>query len=37
MDGKGIALKFEHTYLNSANGEIELYEEVREHIGFYNS
>jgi hypothetical protein len=37
MDGKGIALKFEQTYLKSANEEIGLYEKVREHIGFYNS
>ena len=49
MDGKGRALdnifierfwralKYEHIYLNPANGGIELYEGVRKYIGFYNS
>ena len=49
MDGKGRALdnifierfwralKYEHIYLNPANGGIELYERVRKYIEFYNS
>lgn len=48
MDGKGRALdniyierfwralKYEHIYLNPANGGIELYEGVRKYITFYN-
>lgn len=48
MDGKGRALdniyierfwralKYEHIYLNPANGGVELYEGVRKHIDFYN-
>jgi transposase InsO family protein len=47
MDGKGRALdniyierfwmvlKYEHIYLNPANGGIELYEGVRKYIEFY--
>ena len=31
------ALKYEHIYLNPANGGIELYEGVRKHIEFYNT
>jgi hypothetical protein len=31
------ALKYEHIYLNSANGGIELYEGVRKYIEFYNT
>jgi len=49
MDGKGRALdnifierfwralKYEHIYLNPANGGLELYEGVRKYIGFYNT
>lgn len=49
MDGKGRALdniyierfwrslKYEHIYLNPANGGVELYEGVRKYIQFYNS
>ena len=49
MDGKGRALdyiyierfwmvqKYEHIYLNPANGGIELYEGVRKYIEFYNT
>jgi putative transposase len=48
MDGKGRALdniyierfwralKYEHIYLNPANGGIELYEGVKKYIHFYN-
>ena len=48
MDGKGRALdniyierflralKYEHIYLNPANGGVELYEGVRKYIDFYN-
>lgn len=48
MDGKGRALdniyierfwralKYEHIYLNPANGGIELYEGIRKYIQFYN-
>ena len=48
MDGKGRALdnvfverfwrilKYEHIYLNPANGGIELYEGVKKYIDFYN-
>ena len=31
-----MALKYEHIYLNPANGGIELYEGVRKYIEFYN-
>lgn len=31
------ALKYEHIYLNPANGGLELYEGVRKYIGFYNT
>ncbi len=49
MDGKGRALdniyierfwralKYEHIYLNPANGGVELYEGVRKYINFYNN
>jgi putative transposase len=49
MDGKGRALdniyierfwralKYEHIYLNPANGGVELYEGVRKYIEFYNT
>lgn len=49
MDGKGRALdniyierfwralKYEHIYLNPANGRIELYEGVRKYIQLYNT
>lgn len=49
MDGKGRALdnifierfwralKYEHIYLNPANGGLELYEGVRKYIRFYNT
>jgi len=49
MDGKGRALdniyierfwralKYEHIYLNPANGGIELYEGVRKYVEFYNT
>lgn len=49
MDGKGRALdniyierfwralKYEHIYLNPANGGVELYEGVRKYIEFYNN
>jgi putative transposase len=47
MDGKALdnifierfwrALKYEHIYLNPANGGIELYAGVRKFIGFYNT
>ena len=49
MDGKGRALdniyierfwrtlKYEHIYLNPANGGIELYEGVKKYIEFYNN
>lgn len=30
-------LKYEHIYLNPANGGIELYEGVRKYIDFYNT
>jgi len=30
-------LKYEHIYLNPANGGIELYERVRKYIEFYKS
>lgn len=48
MDGKGRALdniyierfwralKYEHIYINPANGGVELYEGVRKYIDFYN-
>ena len=48
MDGKGRALdniyierfwralKYEHIYLNPANGGVELYEGVKKYIHFYN-
>lgn len=48
MDGKGRALdniyierfwralKYEHIYLNPANGGVELYEGVRKYVDFYN-
>ena len=47
MDGKALdnifierfwrVLKYEHIYLNPANGGLELYEGVRKYIGFYNT
>ena len=49
MNGKGRAmgnifiewfwreLKYEHVYLNPANGGIELYEGIRKHILFYST
>jgi len=49
MDGRGRALdnifierfwralKYEHIYLNPANGGLELYEGVKKYIGFYNT
>lgn len=48
MDGKGRvmdniyierfwrALKYEHIYLNPANGGVDLYEGVKKYIQFYN-